>query len=113
MAEWCNYNTTIECFFQPLGKCTHYISDNRGTQGGKYLFMMRGKQAPLWIPGDEDNDEQVLRLRCRSSVEYRNWIPDELAIEVAKVIHLSLKVSNFSFMRTHTCGGSVTSLTIS
>jgi glycoprotein 6-alpha-L-fucosyltransferase len=72
MAEWCNNDTTIECFFQPLGKCTHYISDDRG------------KQAPLWIPGDEDNNEQVLRLRCRSSIEYRQWIPDELAIEVAK-----------------------------
>lgn len=72
MAEWCDNNTSIECFFQPLGKCTHYISDQLG------------KQAPLWIPGDEDNGEEILRLRCRSSVEYRHWMPDELAIEVKK-----------------------------
>jgi len=73
MEEWCGTgNTNIECFFQPLGNCTRYISDSMG------------RSAPLWIPGDEDNDEKILRLRCRSSVEYRQWMPSKLNEMVSK-----------------------------
>lgn len=79
MKEFCGDDLSIECFFQPLGKCTKYLSDEEG------------HKAALWIPGDEDNNEPVLRLRCRSSVEYRDFVPKKLREDVSQVRFFDFK----------------------
>lgn len=75
MGDYCGHDKRdIECIFHPLGNCSRYISDSEGLE------------APIWLPGDEDSTEPILRLRQRSSVEYRGWIPKKLK-EVVEQFH--------------------------